>query len=344
MDAFHFAPIANLPRAASPTDRFLDSFFTVGSITQAEHNAKLFVALKLQALHRRPPLKKNKKKNNMNSDFDELAQDSQLLAAFQPIKAQHEAFLNATTIQSVWRMYKTKLYLKQRRRAAIAIQNIWRMHDAKLYLKTLKRTHRAAQQLMKEHQQRERIRIAGKYSFEDSAYINHIQKEDQREAQHEIQSFQLDFPEESNDFPTMDQEEAITFHATRGMTLDQLAHNKSTKRGRSDDIDEQPDAKRARSYEPQSPTLTYCPLANPLARPPVKLLYGPDIEFRKIISALGEPHWPASTNVGDRRYDDGTGFVIVDRLSVAKLSLQNEGLDIQHTDDTAVFTIHNISH
>ena len=343
MDAFHFAPIAHPPRAASPTDRFLDSFFTVGSITQAEHNAKLFVALKLQALHRRPPLKKKPKKNNMNSDFDDLAQAPQLLAAFQPIKAQHEAFLNATTIQSVWRMYKTKLYLKQRRRAAIAIQNIWRMYDAKLYLKTLKRTHRAAQQLMKEHQQRERVRIAGKYSFEDSAYINHIQKEDQREAQHEIQSFQLD-SYESNDFPTMDQEEAITFHATRGMTLDQLAQNKSTKRGRSDDIDEQPDAKRARSYEPQSPTLTYCPLANPLARPPLKLLYGPDIEFRKIISALGEPHWPASTNVGDRRYDDGTGFVIVDRLNVAKLSLQNEGLDIQHTDDTTVFTIHNISH
>ena len=141
-----------------------------------------------------------------------------------------------------------------------------------------------------------------------------------------------------------EQDEANTFKDTRGMTLDQLAQpDISNKRGRSDDESDEPDepdAKRGRSYEPQSPTLTYCPLY--ITTPPVKLLYGSDIEFRKIISALGEPHWPASTNIGDRRYDDGTGFVIVDRFNVAKLSLENEDLAIHDTQNPTIFTIRNI--
>ena len=132
-----------------------------------------------------------------------------------------------------------------------------------------------------------------------------------------------------------------------------VAQTGTSKRRRSEEASaeasDEPSTKRSRpdglSYEPQSPVNTFRPLANPLANPlatpPMKLLFGPEIEFRKLISALGEPHWPASTNVGDRLYDDGTGFVIVDRFNVAKLQIESEGLALEKTAHCAIYTIVN---
>jgi len=111
--------------------------------------------------------------------------------------------------------------------ALMAVQHQAISHQAAIRLQALARGYIARHTPLtpQQHnrlQQLERCRIAQLYSFEDSTHINHLMKQDQREANRKRKRDEQLHAACLSD----DQDEARVFLNTRGMTLDQLANPK----------------------------------------------------------------------------------------------------------------------
>ena len=149
-----------------------------------------------------------------NHDFDDLFTEEQWPAVEHALMAvQHQAISHqaAIRLQALARGYIVRHTPHQ---AAIRLQALARGYIAR-HTPLTPQQHNRLQQL-------QRCRIAQLYSFEDSTHINHLMKEDQREANRKRKRDEQLHAACLSD----DQDEARVFLNTRGMTLDQLANPK----------------------------------------------------------------------------------------------------------------------